>query len=348
MRCPELKDLPLPSSQQKGWPWTQESPQLPDKIQQGFSWPKLSIVTPTLNQGQFFEQSIRSVLLQGYPNLEYFIIDGGSTDETIDIIEKYEKWITYWISEKDQGQTQAINKGFKETSGEIVAWLNSDDFYTAEALSIVGSAFLNLSDVDLIYGDMLEIYEDRGVIKMIKGREFCRVDLIRFKFIMQPTCFWRRTLFDKIGYLDESYHYVFDLEYWIRAGLSMSIKYLPETLAFFRVHSKAKTQQNNTNSTMEGIRLFGKLFSNPRLPPDIKNLKGRVLQHWYERLGFQYIDYGDFRKARMPFLKAVFFAPVRFRNFILLAYIFDSFLNIQLGKKFHQFGKHLKSMSKKL
>src|SRR5213592_2149932 len=131
---PCLVDLPAPPWGKSGWPWTVESPQLTDTRPDGYPWPRISIVTPSYNQGQFIEETIRSVLLQGYPNLEYIVIDGGSTDESIAILRKYEKWIAHWVSERDKGQSEAINKGFAQATGEIFAWLNSDDVYERGAI----------------------------------------------------------------------------------------------------------------------------------------------------------------------------------------------------------------------
>src|SRR5881392_2746444 len=122
-----LVDLPAPPRGKTGWPWTAEAPSLPPLLPNCISWPRISIVTPSFNQGQYIEETIRSVLLQGYPNLEYVIIDGGGTDNTGEIIKKYEPWITYWESEKDRGQSHALNKGFKKATGDILAWLCSDD-----------------------------------------------------------------------------------------------------------------------------------------------------------------------------------------------------------------------------
>src|SRR5205085_6663873 len=126
MRCPSLNDLPASPPGKTGWPWTEESIRLPNTMLDGSAWPKISIVTPSYNQGQFIEETIRSVLLQGYSNLEYIIMDGGSTDNTLSILRKYEHAIDFWTSERDKGQAAAINKGFAVASGEILAWLNSD------------------------------------------------------------------------------------------------------------------------------------------------------------------------------------------------------------------------------
>src|SRR5882762_4423248 len=127
MDCPSLKQLPEPPKGKTGWPWTEQSPRVPATMPEGRLWPGISIVTPSFNQGQFIEETIRSVLLQGYPNLEYFVIDAGSADLTLEIIKKYEPWITYWVSEPDNGQVDAIKKGLRLSSGEWFNWINSDD-----------------------------------------------------------------------------------------------------------------------------------------------------------------------------------------------------------------------------
>lgn len=140
MRCPSLSELPAPPAGKTGWPWTEETPPLPELLPNGSQWPRISIVTPNYGYGDFIEETIRSVLLQGYPNLEYIIIDGGSTDRSVEIIEKYAPWLTYFHSAPDNGQASAILEGLKHVTGEWGNWLNSDDILRAGALAEVGKA----------------------------------------------------------------------------------------------------------------------------------------------------------------------------------------------------------------
>ena len=157
--CPILSELPSPPRYKTGWPWTEKVPQLPQSMPDGNAWPRVSIVTPSLNQGQYLEETIRSVLLQGYSNLEYIIIDGGSTDGSVEIIRKYEPWLNYWVSEPDKGQSHAINKGFRRSTGEIMAYLNGDDIYYPNTLHDVATNFLK-SSKDILIGaeNQVEIY----------------------------------------------------------------------------------------------------------------------------------------------------------------------------------------------
>src|SRR5262245_25235628 len=147
MRCPALAELPPAPPGKSGWPWTIESSRLPVRRADGSAWPKVTIVTPSFNQGQFIEETIRSILLQGYPDLEYMVIDGGSTDDSVEIIRKYERWLNYWATENDRGQAHAINKAISRATGEIFNWINSDDPLLPSALSTIASA---MSAADLV------------------------------------------------------------------------------------------------------------------------------------------------------------------------------------------------------
>jgi glycosyltransferase involved in cell wall biosynthesis len=141
MRYPTLSELPPPPAGKTGWPWTQESELelLPEQMSDGSEWPRISIVTPNYNCGRFLEETIRSVLLQGYPNLEYIVIDGGSTDNSVEIIKKYEPWLTYWVSEPDKGQVDAINKGLQRVTGQWFNWINGDDILLSGSLKTLAA-----------------------------------------------------------------------------------------------------------------------------------------------------------------------------------------------------------------
>src|SRR3990172_2247252 len=129
MRCPTPTELPSPPPDKTGWPWMEETPAAPATLPDNRPWPKVSIITASYNQGRFIEKAIRSVLLQGYPNLEYIIVDGGSTDDSVEVIKKYEKYLGGWVSESDRGQSHALNKGIRMAKGEIIGYLNVDDYY---------------------------------------------------------------------------------------------------------------------------------------------------------------------------------------------------------------------------
>lgn len=263
MRCPTLTDLPPPPKGKTGWPWTEETPQVPESMPDGKPWPKISIVTPSYNQGQFIEETIRSVLLQGYPDLEYIIIDGGSTDESVEIIRKYERSITFWTSEPDGGQTNAINKGFKRSTGEIVAWLNSDDLYTAGALCTAAKAFAERPRSAVIYGEIDNIDSNTAILSHAGSREFNLEKLYgASSYIPQPASFISAEAIEKIGYLDERLHYVMDYDLWIRLGQEKGVmQYIPTTLAWFRLHDCSKSVSQHEAFWPEIFLVFDKVLT---------------------------------------------------------------------------------------
>lgn len=244
MRCPKLKELPTLVPNKKGWPWTEESPQLPRTMQDGSPWPIISIVTPSLNQGQFIEETIRSVLLQGYPKLEYIIIDGGSTDISIDIIQKYEKWISFWVSEKDRGQSHAVNKGFSMATGDMLAWINSDDMLEIDALQHVANATVHSSEA-IVLGNVLNFVQETNEIQIFRQYNVSLQSMLKplddSWFWHQPGTFVPRCVQKIVGNLDEELHYAFDKD-WIFRLISVAPVYLlDQVVSRFRIHPEAKT-----------------------------------------------------------------------------------------------------------
>lgn len=204
--------------------------------------PTISIVTPSFNQAAYIKGTIESVLTQNYPHTEYLVIDGGSTDGTLDILRRYEDHLQ-WVSKPDTGQANAINKGFRMSTGAIVAWLNSDDVYLPDALHHVARFFQQHPEVDVVYGDFWWI--DAHGRKLLARREIpfdYNILLYGLNYIGQPTVFFRRRVFELAGYLDESLHYGLDWEYWLRiADRGGRFAHIPYYLAATRLHASAKT-----------------------------------------------------------------------------------------------------------
>lgn len=235
--------LPFPSApaERHGWPW-QPKVALPDATD--LELPKISVITPSYNQGKFIEQTIRSVLLQSYPKLEYIIIDGGSTDETVSIIRKYEPWLTYWASEPDRGQSHAINKGFARATGEVLCWLNSDDFYLPKALLTVGKKLAAHTGNYALVGHCLKVYADGSAPVRLDGRYENRRRLLEFwrgYQMHQPAIFWRKEVRAKIGELDETLHLIMDFDYWARISEHFTFVNVDQVLAACNYHLAAKT-----------------------------------------------------------------------------------------------------------
>ncbi len=212
------------------------------KVSAAVQQPLVSIITPSYNQARFIEQAIQSVLSQDYPALEYIVIDGGSTDGTRAILESYGDRVR-WISEPDNGQANAINKGFALARGDILAWINADDFYAPGAIRTVVAYFQAHPDVSLLYGDVIAIDEAGKVYGRRKNvRPTTREILIHEDDpIVQPGAFWRADLWRRVGELDDRLHYTMDYDFWIRAAEQHTLTYLPVALAYERLHAQAKT-----------------------------------------------------------------------------------------------------------
>ncbi len=225
---------------------------------------KISVITPSFNQGKFIEATIKSVLKQNYPELEHIIIDGGSTDNTLNILKKYDKKIK-WISEKDKGQSDAINKGMKMAKGEILAFLNSDDMYLPGALNKVIDFFKKNPKANWVSGDYYIINAKgkkiRPYVRWYKRflRLFSSYRLLTFaNYVIQPSTFWRKDIMKKIGLFDVKLPYEMDYDYWLRIGKKYPLHLIEKPLSSFRLHDSSKSGFQYTNQFREEIEVLKK------------------------------------------------------------------------------------------
>lgn len=226
--------------------------------------PKISIVTPTFNSGKYLEDTIKSVINQSYPNLEYIIIDGGSTDNTLDIISKYSHFISSWISEPDSGMYNALNKGFNKATGEIMAWINSDDLYHNGALRCVGEIFNDLIDVHWIIGRSSLFNSDGLCVKMNDSQNWSQTRIItgNYKWIQQENVFWRRSLWEKAGSrLNDSLRFAGDFDLWNRFFNYSPMYNVQTSFAGFRLHGQqlsilqSKSYEEEVIIILKGIKI---------------------------------------------------------------------------------------------
>lgn len=227
--------------------------------------PLVTIVTPSYNQAAFLEQTIRSVLDQDYPNLEYIIVDGASSDGSQEIIKKYDHRLAWWVSEPDHGQAEAINKGLARANGQIAAWLNSDDYYLPGAISAAVLAMDSAPATGLVYGDVLAVDGDSQTINTLRYKDWNLIDLMCFNIIGQPAVFFRKELFDRAGQLDTHYHCMLDHQLWLRMAGLAPIHYVPELWAAARFHAAAKNIAQAPQFGIEAYEVLGWMRSQASL-----------------------------------------------------------------------------------
>jgi len=201
--------------------------------------PLVSIITPSYNQADYLEETIRSVLEQDYPNIEYLVVDGGSSDGSVDIIRKYADRIDWWVSEPDKGQADALNKGMARAKGEYVAWLNSDDIYRPSAIRRAVNVLQSNLELGMVYSKLDSIDRTGELFNTISYRQYDLLDMLTFRIIGQPTVFMRRDVLQRAGPLDASYNYLLDHHLWLRMLQLAPIKYVPEVWAAARHHPSA-------------------------------------------------------------------------------------------------------------
>jgi glycosyltransferase involved in cell wall biosynthesis len=247
--APRLADLPAPPAGNTGWPWTVEAPQLPSTRPDGSPWPRISIVTPSYNQARFIEETIRSVLLQGYPDLEYIIMDGASSDGSVEIIRKYAPWLTFWVSEPDGGQSQALNRGLQRGTGQILSWLNSDDVYRENVLAEAAVEFAQRPGIDVVSGVVrqmagVETVRVVGPSPLRTLEDFCLLhsNWTQGRLLVQPEAFFSACIYAEAGPLREDLNFCFDAMFWVAAAAKgAQFASVDRHWVDFRLHDAQKT-----------------------------------------------------------------------------------------------------------
>jgi len=269
----------------------------------------VSIITPSYNQAPYLEQTIQSVLEQDYPNIEYIVVDGGSADSSVEVIKEYADRLAYWVSEKDSGQAEAINKGFARASGEILAWLNSDDYYMLNTISVVVRCFEQNPDVVMIYGDMLAVDGEGQITNVLKYKQLTLEDLLCFQIIGQPSVFFRRSALEKTGLLDTSFHFMLDHHLWIRLAQQGRILHIPQIWSAARYHADAKNRARAAEFGREAFQVLDWAKKEPGLAETVTGVKRRALASAYRYDARYLLDGGQTLSALRAWLRALFIHP---------------------------------------
>ncbi len=271
--------------------------------------PLVTIVTPSYNQAAYLEQTINSVLGQDYPVLEYMVVDGGSTDGSLEIIRRHADELAWWVSEPDRGQADAINKGLHRAGGKYVAWLNSDDLYLPGTIQRAVAELESDPNLGMVYGDLHSINALGERVNTIRYDAYTLEDLLAFFIIGQPTVFLRRSVLDKAGYLSEDYHYLLDHQLWLRIAARAALKYIPEPQAAARYHPAAKNMAAAGQFGLEAFRILEWAKSQPKMARLIEESENRILGGAHRFNARYLLDAGRAKEALQAYRQVWRYSP---------------------------------------
>ena len=296
MQCPRLAELPIPLETRAGWPWSEESPRVPDLMPDGNPWPKITVVTPLLNQRPFIEETIRSVLLQSYPDIEHIIVDGGSTDGSLELIQKYLPWVRCVVRE-GEGQSAAVNRGLRMAKGDLIGWQNSDDFYGPDAFQQAALAAAAHPGAAILNGAVRGFQGNNSRPPWIfeNCNEFSQARLVEEVCVMNQSMFFRRTIFERGIFLKDDLHYAMDQEFFWRLSLEgFQYQLVPSMIGYYRQHENAKSTSYNVRADLEPYAILRALCKDKRLDRRLR-LRAR------EKLRAGFLN--SFLRARRTLLK---------------------------------------------
>jgi glycosyltransferase involved in cell wall biosynthesis len=269
----------------------------------------VSIITPSYNQAAYLAQTMQSVFAQDYPNIEYIVVDGGSTDHSPEIIRYYSDRLAWWVSEKDSGQAEAINKGLRRARGDILAWLNSDDLYLPGAISQAVGSLQASPELGLVYGDAITMDAGgRPLNRLILG-DWGLKELINFRIICQPAVFFRRSILEQSGYLDLSYHYLLDHQLWIRMATLAPVQHVAGLWAAARHHPEAKNVSQAAAFGQEAMRILDWLRKDPAYTRLVQENEAHILAGAYRLHARYLLDGGQPAAALRSYLQALRYWP---------------------------------------
>ncbi len=271
--------------------------------------PLVSIVTPSFNQARYLETTLRSVLGQDYPHIEYLVVDGGSSDGSVAIIRRYAQRLAWWVSEPDRGQADGINKGLRRARGEIVAWLNSDDVYAPWAVREAVEAFRRHPQAGLVYGNALSIDAAGRAFHTLKAGPWGLPQLMTFHMLAQPAVFMRRDVAEAVGFLDDDFHFLLDHKLWLKMAARAEMVYVPRVWAFARYHSDAKNAAQAERFGEEALRLARWLATDAAFAPLYARLHRRVWAAAYRFRGRYLMDADRYAAALGSYLHGLWLHP---------------------------------------